>query len=607
VNVSLAMLRKQLYAMRSWDSSGETQNTRILQALNVALDRMANDVPQALIPDEEHVVLYPDVVSTDSSVLARVVTFSNDKRLLKFVDSAGVGVGDPRCATTWVPTVTGEWDGLMHIEITDSSGRVHRRQCIDWWTKEESATIDGVQTTYKAYIVTLDRPYNEIITPPTGDIYNNTPNQGGGTAGLEFRIHQPEFFVSDDVVELLEPARIFDGSRQQVWKIDTAGAGRQDMRDFQGDSKGRPYRSWRGRHFQLPAPTEAPFVMEANSVKESDIYDPGNPAASTEPLSGPYKWETEEGLRRGKWAICYTYVLGRRDEEWQQSPLVTPGGDTEQDSTYGLTWAYHTDSAPVAAVNRFSGIHDPQFESAPSPVTMFTQSEATGDPGAMVISATNIDSMLGFGDSDYDRYGRTGMRIRYYVAHIDANETGEGNFNNVETNYRFYLLCEVEPTFDLPDALAAASVPVPLPPEIEALGESAKRGARIIWTGSELYDYHRPLKHSTGYYAWKVFPHQDARYELDFRVSRLPRKFIDDQDTAPIHPEAVPTLIELALYYVSLVDGNDQISAQAHLSRYQDLVRVFRDRYANTGRIVEPVPILGYSQRHRYGTFSSSE
>ncbi len=119
MNVSLAMLRKQLYAMRSWDSSGETQNTRILQALNVALDRMANDVPQALIPDEEHVVLYPDVVSTDSSVLARVVTFSNDKRLLKFVDSAGVGVGDPRCATTWVPTVTGEWDGLMHIEITD--------------------------------------------------------------------------------------------------------------------------------------------------------------------------------------------------------------------------------------------------------------------------------------------------------------------------------------------------------------------------------------------------------------------------------------------------------------------------------------------------------
>lgn len=101
-------------------------------------------------------------------------------------------------------------------------------------------------------------------------------------------------------------------------------------------------------------------------------------------------------------------------------------------------------------------------------------------------------------------------------------------------------------------------------------------------------------------------PHQDSRYEVDFRVSRLPKPFLTDADTAPIHPESIPTLLELALYYVSLSDGNDQVSAQAHLSRYQDLLRVFRDRYANSGRVVEPVPILGYSSRHRYGTFSSS-
>ena len=133
-----------------------------------------------------------------------------------------------------------------------------------------------------------------------------------------------------------------------------------------------------------------------------------------------------------------------------------------------------------------------------------------------------------------------------------------------------------------------------------------KKSARIVWTGAELYDYHRRLPHSTGYYAWKVYPHQDARYELDFRVSRLPKKYVNDEDTAPIHPEAIPTLIELALYYVCLVDGNDQVSAQAHLTRYYDLLRVFRDRYGNSGGIVEPVPILGYSGRHRYGKHSST-
>ena len=237
-------------------------------------------------------------------------------------------------------------------------------------------------------------------------------------------------------------------------------------------------------------------------------------------------------------------------------------------------------------------------------MTVVTQSE-TGDPSALIISATNIDAMQGFGDANYKRYGHSGMRIRYYVAHLDANEKGVGTFNSIETNQRFHLLCEVEPTFDMATVLESAGTA--LPESIVRLGSSDTTSARIVWTGKELYDYHRPLKHSTGYYAWKVFPHQDARYEIDFRVSRTPSQFIDDRDTSEVHPEAVPTLIELALYYVSLIDGNDQVSAQAHLERYLNLVRVFRDRYGNPGGIVEPVSILGYSHRHRYGTFSSSE
>ena len=120
MNVSLAMLRRQLYAMRSWDSSGETQDKRIRDSLNVALDRMANDVPQALLPDEETVVLYPDVVSTDDTVKARVLTADSDKRLLQFVNYAGNNLLSPGSDTTWNPRDTGEWDGIMHIEITDA-------------------------------------------------------------------------------------------------------------------------------------------------------------------------------------------------------------------------------------------------------------------------------------------------------------------------------------------------------------------------------------------------------------------------------------------------------------------------------------------------------
>lgn len=577
MDVSLKMLRQQLYAMRSWDSSGQTQDDRIRQSLNVALVRMANDVPQALVPDEEHAVLLPDVKSSNSTVAAKVGTYRSDKRLLYFVDAtSGEGVSGGTSTTTWRPSVTGEWDGIMHIEITDADGQIHRRQCLEWFTETFSDPVSNIAILQ--YVVTIDRPYNALAAiVSAGD-------------GLEFRIHQPEFFVTDDVTEIFEPARIFDSSRQQVWKISTAGASRQDMLDYQGNSKGRPYRCWRGRHFQLPAPTEAPQVVISSG-------------GGSQELATEFEWKEHLGLRRGKWAICYTYVWGRKDEDWQKSPLVTPGGDTAQNSTYGLTWAYNKNSVPDE-VNRYSGISDPQFESAPSPVTTIEQKAPGTSDGALVISATNIDAMKGFADSAFARYGRTGMRIRYYVAHLDANEKDKGAFNATETCNRFYMLCEVEPTFDLVSTLHADGVTTP--ETIDALGSTAILGGRIVWTGSELYDYERSLKHSTGYFAWKVYPHQDQRYELDFRVSRLPKKFVTDQDTAPIHPEAVPTLLELSLYYVSLTDGNDQTSAQAHLNRYQDLVRVFRDRYANTGRVVEPVPISGYSSRNRYGTFGST-
>ena len=92
--------------------------------------------------------------------------------LLEFVDTEGTKI-DASTLTTWKPTVTGEWDGLMHIEITDATGRIHRRQCLEWfqYTAGEAVT----------YGVTLDRPYNELIA-------NNS-----GAGALKFRIHQPEF------------------------------------------------------------------------------------------------------------------------------------------------------------------------------------------------------------------------------------------------------------------------------------------------------------------------------------------------------------------------------------------------------------------------------
>ena len=506
MNTSLGALRERLLNFRAWDSTGSSLNKRIREAMNTALDRLAGDVPEALIPDEEHIVLLPDYVGSDATVAARLRA-TTDSRVLEFTTAADAVLG---ASPIWSPTVDGTWDGIMHLEIKDPEGVWHRRQSREFFT-----TGSGGSTTY---YVSIDRRW---------------PNNSDTL--MDFRIHQPEFFFTDDVMEVLEPARVWDSTRQQVWSIDTAGASRQDMVDFQGNSTGRPYRFWRGRHYQVPTPRRRP---------EAQID------ARTNAWVGPEQ--------TGKFRFCYTIVWGRKDPEWQYSP---------------------------------GGVLDPQFESAPSPesaqLTLTSSSAATQTTtvgsGVIELRAENIDYMTDFDIASALRETRSGYRIRFYVARdsFDAGQpAGLAADNIVETSGIFYLLAEVDPATTTPTAV-------------------------YRWDGSVIPDLMRPLKHSTGYYAYKCYPHQDARYELDFRVLRLPRKFIDDQDTAPIQRDAVPALIELSLYYMCLLDGVDQQGAQIHLDRFQSLARRYRARYANTGRVVEPVPITGYGSRYQYGRFSS--
>jgi hypothetical protein len=491
MDTSLGALRARLFSFRSWDSTGTTLDNRVREAMNAALDRVSGDVPEAVVPDDEHVVLLADVVGGDAAVQARLAP-TLDARVLLFVTPTGVPL---TTGAPWLPNVTGIFDGVMHLEIVDQNGQVHRRQSREFW----SQVVGG----NPAYYVSLDRPWDTVAAPG---------------AILDFRLHQPEFFVSDDVTRVLEPARIFDETRQQIWAIDTGGAMRQDMVDYRGDDKGRPFRLWRGRHFQIPAPTKAPVIAPEDK----------------NPWTGP-EWE-------GTFTFVYTYVWGRKDAEWQTAP---------------------------------GGIRDPQWESAPSPPsTVFNHAVEPAE--SIFITPTNIDAMMDFGASGTLRFSRSGLRVRIYVARTSvrtATPYGPG-FERVETDGKYYLLGEVEPT-----------------------------AGAFLWRGAVTPDYQRPLKHSTGYYAYGVFPHQDQRYELDVRVQRLPKNLINDQDTVPIQRDAVLAYLELCLHYMCLMDGVDQTGANQHIMRYNELCRHFRKRYANPGGVVEPRGISGYQSRYRYGRY----
>ena len=103
MDVSLSALRERLLDFRAWDSSGTTLNKRIREALNTALERMAGDVPEALIPDEEHIVLLPDYKGSDTAVAARL-RGKSDNRILEFTTEANGLLGT---SPTWAPTTPG--------------------------------------------------------------------------------------------------------------------------------------------------------------------------------------------------------------------------------------------------------------------------------------------------------------------------------------------------------------------------------------------------------------------------------------------------------------------------------------------------------------------
>ena len=369
MDTSLGALRSRLLEFRAWDSSGKTFDKRVRAALNTALDRMAGDVPEALVPDEEHITLYQGVVgsSTDitSSATARLKVVSSDSLVLQFTDSAGA---DFPTSPSWAPKTNGTWDGVMHLEIKDSGGNWYRRQSREWWSTVSTSSGDA------QYYVSIDRPW-----------HNATDTL------MDFRIHQPEFFVRDDVMRILEPARVWDSTRQQVWALDTGGAYRQDMIDFRGETTGRPFRMWRGRHFQLPPPRTAPSFNSQGEDKLSSGW------------AGP--------VQEGEFRFCYTYVWGKRSNEWQVSP---------------------------------GGVADPVWESAPSPVSAtYMHDDYAGE--SIELQATNIDAMLAYDVASSARETRSGLRIRFYVARDGVRTSGAGSYNNVETAGIFYLLAEIAP------------------------------------------------------------------------------------------------------------------------------------------------------------------
>jgi hypothetical protein len=568
MDTSLKAARDYIYNDRSWASTGKTLDGRVDTCILRALRDISGEVPEALVPEDKHIHVRKSIVGSDSTINATIQSTA-DLKVLKFNIDA---------SSTWAPTVDRTWDGIMHLEVTDSDGRVRRRQCREWWYDAD----------VPEYYVSIDRPWIETSASTTYD----------------FRIYQPEFFLPANAIEILTPMQLFDDSEQLVGQISSGTARREYLPDFRQRVQGRPTDFWRGRFFQLPSPTEAPRVRSLKTTS-TDF----NIGVTNLPWAGP--------MPAGKFEFCFTYAWGRKEQEW---------GETQ------------------------SLFADPEWESAPSPIseafdhatefdTVNPLSPASGAykaARAISIEMSNLEEMLDFVgfedgvplDGSYTnppsgaplRYGRSGLRLRLYVRRLATysdygpnakfTETratttsfpvipASARLNRVEADGKFYLLTELNP-LDV-DPLAAD------------MTSSAYFVSNFTWQGrmqtvngqkAIVPDPTRQLIKTTGYYAYHIWPTPDQNYDLDAQVLMQPKELVNDQDQVPVKQEAFSAFLELALAYMSRLDGVDQNSEVKHRTLYRQLVRRFRSQHGDNNGIVENRAWGDIRPRYRYGTFS---
>ena len=559
MDTTLKAAREYLFNDRAWASSGRTLDKRVNTCLTRALSDIAGEVPDALVPENYHVRVRRGYLGSASDVQATLLK-TDDYKVLKVVI-------DP--SSSWVPKTDGTWDGQMHLDITDPDGRIRRRQSREWWYDSDD----------EAFYVSIDRPWYDT-----------------GVSTLEFRVHQPEFFLPSDVTKVLTPLRLFDGSEQQVGQLSSGTARREGLPEYQQRTSGPPSDFWRGRMFQLDGPSLPPTVTSIHRK-----MDPKEGAYNNYlPWLGP--------VQEGRFEVCYTYAWGRVEQEWGES-----------------TGAFA----------------DAVWESAPSPVSEpfdhLVENDVHPDGSvrgrAMVIQCSNLEEMLDFmGDPNgvqadvtpYPpstaplRYGRSGVKIRVYIRRLATYPTHgpvvtdsalspsiiqvSHRMNRTEADGKFYLLGEIDP-LALDKTLADSAY----------MATPVTQVCSLTWQGDPINtttgqynlppDMSRELVKAVGYYAYHLWPSPDKDYDLDISLLRQPRELTNDNDTFPIKKEAFEALMELALAYMCRLDGVDSAGEVKHRNLYRAAVQRFRGIDGDNNGVVENRPWGGGRPRTLYGLF----
>jgi hypothetical protein len=350
-------LRSLLFGLRSMNPGNTAAQARANTAINLALRRISGDAPEALHPATVHASLFGNRSSSASGYTLAVNP--TDRYVLETTIPTVV---DGVTVELW--NTTGQWDGIFHIEAQDGIGRYRRRQCREFWK-----TVDGDNTTWR---VSLDRPWHNATD-----------------TGMEWRLHQPYFFLPADIGKIYD-LRIWEDGVEKIITASAAHAVTAGEVDYRGNHNGQPYQITREHYYQEPAPRWTPEV----SISASD-WTGNHPRVAA----------------RFKITTCW----GTRSEEWRAS------------ASGGL------------------GTNDPTFESGPSPASAVF--DGTSNNKGIKITLPQRDFMLNFSDQDAVRATRSGRYHRIYVAlssvAASAGSAQSVSVPQIEADSCYYYLATV--------------------------------------------------------------------------------------------------------------------------------------------------------------------
>jgi len=352
--MSLAEIRTRVLEQVDW---APTQSAEFLTLLDRMINRAYNaiftDAP-FLLEQDVRIVTQPDARPASGVVGDTMTVNATDRRVLE------------RVRTTAPPTFTGTvwatnktWDGRW-VEVTDPNGQVHRRRTREWWTD----TVGGGLAPITYYDrVSLEEPWP-----------NNTD------ANMAYRVYTPEYTLPAPAIEI-KSARFYGDSNHRLEVANQYDMERYQLADFQGRIIGMPELVYRGRPFQIMAPT-----------RPADVALPDVPT-----------WTGPENP--GNFDFLYTYVWGNKDPD-----LLTP-----------------------------LGLDEVKWESAPSPISATIATTVGGS--AINVLMPNVDFELGFRASLVSE-NRSGFRKRIYVRRYTSVTAGALT-TRIESPEVFMLLAEV--------------------------------------------------------------------------------------------------------------------------------------------------------------------